>query len=556
VSYLLGFEEDQTGIADWVLNGSTEEDKAAGGTGVAGVVNKIKGAVSKVRKGLQPLFKVRARFIELMEVVGGLVLQVPMAEELLEMALNPKKRNLRTFRRIVGRFSIQLGDMLQGQINAVRESIEAKIEAFFDKKELLTRDKVFEQVADFAKQLITKEYPAIADIMNVLDSDNSKLKEHVVKKLLPDKLMGVVDVVNEKFQSVMAKFQPAVQFVRDGLKFIAEGIKKSLRQVIVKPLTDALMRSPDDESSGAISAINRKRFVSRQLSEGNSSPNYLVQTDHTPSNGIIQRAANFDTLRGKLVKRFGQQAIEAFSFGKATTKEDRVKFENTRDQVAKLRGREVKSQVSPVLPVGYYYTPAGASKPTGIKRKANLKNFLPKLIIKRTKTRSVIELGFFEKHIKQKQSEEAEQAHKAVIAELGSEAEKLLKGRGSFAPGRPGHGFTAKERDSVDDIGYKSGCHSSGVLVPGTVLNHSDPEKKATRAYKAGKPNWIPDHQPPDSVWRGGGAKEGIRFYPHSKAASSKQRNIVSLYKSKMMKRLGRSKSDWARGIKSKWFWS
>lgn len=585
VPYLLGFEEDKTGIADWVLAAPSEETGAAGGKGIKGLANKFKAVINKVRAGLQPIFKVRARFIEMMEVIGGLVLQIPMAEELLEMALNPKKRNMRTFRKITKRFSNQLGEMLQQKVELVREMIEARIEEFFDKKELITRDQVYEQVAQFIKGYISKENAAIGDILNTLDKDNSKLKEHIVIKLLPDELMGVVDIVNEKFQALLAQFQPAVQMVKDGLKTIAEGINKTLKKVLVKPITDALLQlSPMEDSlersiTAAISAKllpgddNKSNGISdshvgmvgglaRNGSHGRQSKDQLrnqpisSQANYGIRPQTIQRALDFDSLREKLVKRFGDRVLETLTFAKGATKEEKEKIKEIQDAVARLRGREVQGRNNPQLPEAYYYTPQGEGMPTGIKRKSGWKNYVPKLIIKKTKTTSRIELGFFERHIKQKQTEEAEAAHKAVMAELGSESEELLKGHGEYTRGRKRHNFTTEEYDRVDEIGYKTGCHSTGVKDPGTKLGHRDKNKKETKAYKAGKPNWIPDHQPPNTIWEGGGAREGIRFYPHSKAASSRQFRLANSYRAKMMKRLGRSKSDWAVGIKSSWFWS
>jgi hypothetical protein len=589
VPFILGLDEGESKIADWALKEPSEEATPGGGKGVKGLVSKIKAVVQKVRMVLRPIFKVRERFIEMTQMIGGLILSVPGAEDLLEMALDPKKRNRKNFRKIVRRFSAKLGDMLQGNIEAVREMIEAKIEGIFGKTELITREQVYDQVAIFVKGIITKQDAAIGDILNMLDKDNSGLKEHIIKRLLPDELMGVVDIVNEKFQAIMAQFQPAVTMVKEGLKTIAEGISKTLKKVLVKPITDALLQlSPaedskeekvtlamlggqrfDEESqSGAVAKdeLGLSHGLERNGSRRSQNVRYQLQnptafshTKNVTKPQTIQRAVDWDSLKTKLIKKFGAQVFETFKFAGGASKEDEKDLQDTLDAVAKLRHREVKGPNKPKLPDSYYYTPKGEGLPTGIKRKGKLSKYVPKLIIKKTKTRPIIELGLFSREIKKKQTEEAEEAHKAVIAALGSDAEELLKGHGAYTRGRKGHGFTTEERDRVDDIGYKTGCHSSDATHPGTVLGHNDPEKRETKAYKAGKPNWIPDHQPPNSIWTYGGAREGIRFYPHSKDESDRQFHLQNDYIREMKKRMklvGRDKSDWAVGIKSKWFWS
>jgi hypothetical protein len=556
IPLLLGFEEDPTGIVNWVMSAPTGEEQAPGGAGkgegVVALVQKIKDIVNKVRLGLKPVFRVRETFVELLGMVGGLIMQVPGANELLEIALDPKKRNKTNFKRLIVTFSEELSGILQSKVEFVRDTISSKIEAFFTQRELVTREMVFDKVADFAKKVIMEKHPAIGDIMNMLDPTNEQLKEHVVKKLLPDSVLNVVDTVNEKFQELLAQFQPAVTLVQDGLNAIAKGINRSLKKVLVKPITEALMRSPEDKNEPLISLSSRLPIKGHQ---GGISQQY-----RGPKTGVVQRAVDFDTLRDKLVKRFGEKAKEFFTLAKGTSKEEREKYAEIREAAARLRGREVKSPTNPELPDAYYYVPAGSGMPTGIKRKAGMKDFVPKLIIKTTKKIRRIEFGFFEGFIKEKQTEEAEEAHKAVMAELGENAEKYLKGHGGSTRGRSGGGrsgdrFSTDERNRVDAIGNVSGCHSTSDSSPGTSINTTDPRQKATDNYLNGLPNWIPDHQPPLQIWQGGGAREGIRFYPHSKAASNAQMKLVRLYKTKMMKRLGRTNSDWAAGIKSKWFW-
>jgi hypothetical protein len=144
----------------------------------------------------------------------------------------------------------------------------------------------------------------------------------------------------------------------------------------------------------------------------------------------------------------------------------------------------------------------------------------------------------------------ARQAHDEVISQYSGLPRELLRGHGSYTAGHAGHSFTTATRDAVDDIGYASGDHSQPkIKVPGTSA--IDP---ATHSGKHGKPNWIPDHQPPDVVGRGGG-NVVYRFYPHSLSSASAQGGVVNGYKNKMMKKRNRGETDWAKGIQSEWFW-
>src|SRR5262249_51186781 len=72
----------------------------------------------------------------------------------------------------------------------------------------------------------------------------------------------------------------------------------------------------------------------------------------------------------------------------------------------------------------------------------------------------------------------------ARIAELS----RLGIGLGPFAaesiPARgPGRDFTAAERDEINRIGSKTGCHTCGTFDPGTVYR-----------------NFVPDHQLPNAL--------------------------------------------------------
>ncbi len=140
------------------------------------------------------------------------------------------------------------------------------------------------------------------------------------------------------------------------------------------------------------------------------------------------------------------------------------------------------------------------------------------------------------------------QAHDQSIG--ASRHPELLKGHGAFAPGRAGRGFTPAENDSVDDIGYATGDHSyPGVMVPGTKTIDL-----RTKAGKRGQPNWIPDHQPPDTLLEGG-ASLSFHFYPHSLSSAQMQGGTVLAYKKSMKKLRNRGDTNWSEGVQSDWFW-
>jgi hypothetical protein len=71
----------------------------------------------------------------------------------------------------------------------------------------------------------------------------------------------------------------------------------------------------------------------------------------------------------------------------------------------------------------------------------------------------------------------------------------------------PGRDFTAAEREAVNKIGRKHGCHTCGKKEPGT---------------KSG--DFIPDHQPPSQLAPG----QPQRLFPHCKSCSLKQGGEVN----------------------------
>lgn len=71
----------------------------------------------------------------------------------------------------------------------------------------------------------------------------------------------------------------------------------------------------------------------------------------------------------------------------------------------------------------------------------------------------------------------------------------------------PERDFTAAEREAVNEIGRKHGCHTCGSKDPGT---------------KSG--DFIPDHQPPSQLAPG----QPQRLFPHCKACSRKQGGEVN----------------------------
>lgn len=159
----------------------------------------------------------------------------------------------------------------------------------------------------------------------------------------------------------------------------------------------------------------------------------------------------------------------------------------------------------------------------------------------------------------------AEDAHRQAVAATGRP--ELFKGHGAYAGGRLGHGFSPEEREEVDEIGYGTdidptsgrringtGDHSyPSIKDPGTIKTEKN---KRTTSYKEGRGCWIPDHQPPNSVVKGGaGENIEFRFYPHSLISQNLQRNAVNRYKNEMMKLRNKDDKHWAEDLKSEWFW-
>ncbi|OJT24492.1 hypothetical protein BO221_15190 [Archangium sp. Cb G35] len=85
--------------------------------------------------------------------------------------------------------------------------------------------------------------------------------------------------------------------------------------------------------------------------------------------------------------------------------------------------------------------------------------------------------------------------------EPGQYARESIPARG------PGRDFTVAEREAVNELGRKHGCHTCGARNPGT---------------RSG--DFIPDHQPPSQLAPG----QPQRLYPHCKACSLRQGGEVN----------------------------
>ncbi|WP_218032530.1 RHS repeat-associated core domain-containing protein, partial [Halomonas cupida] len=75
----------------------------------------------------------------------------------------------------------------------------------------------------------------------------------------------------------------------------------------------------------------------------------------------------------------------------------------------------------------------------------------------------------------------------------------------------PERNFTLDERQQINTIGYRDGCHTCGSIEPGT---------------KSG--DFIPDHQTPNALNEAG---EPQRLYPHCRQCSLRQAGQVTQQK-------------------------
>jgi RHS repeat-associated protein len=112
------------------------------------------------------------------------------------------------------------------------------------------------------------------------------------------------------------------------------------------------------------------------------------------------------------------------------------------------------------------------------------------------------------------------------VAGAAQKLRGLLRGRGvldahpTFRPGPfaegsipargPGQRFSGEERDAVDELGWRSGCHSCGARTPGTKSGH-----------------FVPDHQPPTGVNFGTLPQD---LFPQCLACSREQGLAVARY--------------------------
>jgi RHS repeat-associated protein len=97
-----------------------------------------------------------------------------------------------------------------------------------------------------------------------------------------------------------------------------------------------------------------------------------------------------------------------------------------------------------------------------------------------------------------------------------AESDTLSPGRfaGESIPARgPSRDFTADEREQINRIGARTGCHTCGTKAPGTISG-----------------DFIPDHQPPNSMQQPG---QEQRLYPHCKPCSQRQGGQATAAKAK-----------------------
>ena len=94
------------------------------------------------------------------------------------------------------------------------------------------------------------------------------------------------------------------------------------------------------------------------------------------------------------------------------------------------------------------------------------------------------------------------------LSELGSVGIGPGPYAGDSIPARgPGWSFTTAEREQINEIGNRSGCHTCGTKEPGTVPN-----------------NFVPDHQPPSALNYGNVPQ---RLYPQCLTCSLRQGGIA-----------------------------
>lgn len=106
-------------------------------------------------------------------------------------------------------------------------------------------------------------------------------------------------------------------------------------------------------------------------------------------------------------------------------------------------------------------------------------------------------LGVTEIHTGQLKPSKKVKPHKLKTLQPGPFAGESIPARG------PERDFKAEEREKIDDIGRRTGCHTCGSKLPGTVTGH-----------------FVPDHQPPNALNASGGPQ---RLYPHCLNCSKQQ---------------------------------
>ncbi|WP_373518861.1 DUF4157 domain-containing protein [Pricia sp.] len=438
VGIALGVEESPaiTIIDTWVQRPAKKPKKAKRrkSKGIVGLALKIGKYVEKIRRLLRPVFKFRSKVSFLLGNLINLLADLPELEYLFSEITDKQHR-----KDIAMKLSQSLSTKLHGQFTMLKNSFSLITEKL-TKEDMITQEEVARVITDIVTKSI--KHPAVI-IGRKIPGLQDAVADNIVAHFLPDTLMDLVnsalneifskllDTAKEEFGSIITNVLNTLEEGTDDFLIsnlpslflerkdksennfypeIVSNLPDDVRASTGKPLDENQKKSyeplyshnfqdvrihTDSNAEMASGLLNANAFTigndiyfsENKFRPGSKEGDRLIAHELThvvqQKNGVsntVQR--DFAELRDKLIKKFGNKAIELFkgilSPGPDPTRAKKIQTINER--IAKIEGRQVISVNNPKLPEAYtYFQTKGQIK--GIRRKLKWIRYVPPLTI-------------------------------------------------------------------------------------------------------------------------------------------------------------------------------
>lgn len=453
----LGLRENTAmdAIEKWVARDTGKSPKPAkkpSSRGIVGLAVKIVALVGKLRKMLKPVFKVRGG---VQSALGGaaLILEgIPVLEQLLELTKDPSKVSALSLQSAADQFATDFAAEFKPKLDKAPQQLKAAF-VHFEEADLVSYEALARGVTAALLMAVPKTYKPIVLIARETGLEQA-IADNVVAKLIPkEALDGVNDVVRSlvkmaeptindavtDLERIIAELGPGFleempQEVLSALKPSRKAGRPSRRPspVAVAGLIDASSGEPlDDETrtdaetrlghdfsdvrvhrdtlAGAAGELmNANAFTVGShvfFGPGKFAPkstdgqrllyHELTHTAQQAQGGLDLQPSYKDLLK-RLAKECTRKVINQLKGAKTTSPTKQKQVAAIKDQVEKLRGRQVVSRTNPTLPTGYTYIPKATGKIRTIRRALSWIRFIPALTIdKRRRIQLTLTLSSF-----------------------------------------------------------------------------------------------------------------------------------------------------------------